>query len=884
MDINSEYDKYKRPVAAKKTEKTDKKRKPATSKEEASKITSATEKYYSMMGSVIKDMEVKTEKSVKQQKYREHQKLRKERIAQLERIGYARKVALTLVEDDAQFNRLMMLIKNNIDIIASLNIAVTVQDEKKIQEILELVEKGISPNAALGIIKNYDSAQKERFLALYEGGHNAIESMVLSSIEDKERQEKAISIQSKGLFIGDAAHLVKMYDDDADLERAVDLTKRGISVEDTVYASKDENKYSKIIKLKDKGSEQNVKHLMTLFKYSNISVVTLPYREKRLLISSIEELLITESQSDLFSDEERKQLLKTHDNIQATMKQSVIPTEVTQSGITEMMKGFFANNNPDIEQTISNTDFSKFGKEGIPLIYPRKDYIKNLKEILAPLPQTECKIILNKLGITLANNNNGYDGIINLDKLDKTNETEKEVYDISRKFIMENKADTGDKDLDNALNSLFKGMPEFINIVGKQQHPVHELSLDSHILKVMQEVIKNEDYNKLSNIDKTVLKFAVIMHDIAKEEANLDGEHPEMSALYAKDILTKYKLPVRVKDRIFELIKNHHWLEKFDKGIYSPSYTASLFRHQNDYMMAKIMANADLKGVNEAFYKKYAGSLEDTRQYLIESAINRINTTGQIMFSDKVIKPDLLPTVDYNNQTYKVVDFTKIPEKADMNRYGFCEGTTKNNFRLFLHMTEANNLDTLEQLQEISNGGFLCTSFVSIDKCITYGDKRFGVSMESEMVNIANASIENQTSGFEKDFEQFRKIITNQYGTNSYRGLIPERIQMYLSISSEEYKELYKQMSSKNYISQIKDDDIIKLKNKEIKGSDIKQAIRYANDALLMDKQNEVNLYNPKINAVVAKVNSLKEVPQKYLDFAQKHDLPIYLLGSNISE
>ena len=42
---------------------------------------------------------------------------------------------------------------------------------------------------------------------------------------------------------------------------------------------------------------------------------------------------------------------------------------------------------------------------------------------------------------------------------------------------------------------------------------------------------------------------------------------------------------------------------------------------------------------------------------------------------------------------------------------------------------------------------------------------------------------------------------------------------------------------------------------------------------------NEANLYNPKTEAVVAKVKSMDKIPQKLLDFAQKHNLPIYILG-----
>ncbi len=64
----------------------------------------------------------------------------------------------------------------------------------------------------------------------------------------------------------------------------------------------------------------------------------------------------------------------------------------------------------------------------------------------------------------------------------------------------------------------------------------------------------------LSELDKTCLKFAIIMHDIAKSEGVIDDAHPEMSALFARNILEKYQLPIEIKDRIFELIKYHHWL------------------------------------------------------------------------------------------------------------------------------------------------------------------------------------------------------------------------------------------------------------------------------------------------------------------------------------
>ena len=45
------------------------------------------------------------------------------------------------------------------------------------------------------------------------------------------------------------------------------------------------------------------------------------------------------------------------------------------------------------------------------------------------------------------------------------------------------------------------------------------------------------------------------------------------------------------------------------------------------------------------------------------------------------------------------------------------------------------------------------------------------------------------------------------------------------------------------------------------------------------NSHNEVNVYNPKVNALIVKVNSLEEIPYELLDFAEENDLTIYILG-----
>ena len=452
-------------------------------------------------------------------------------------------------------------------------------------------------------------------------------------------------------------------------------------------------------------------------------------------------------------------------------------------------------------------------------------------------------------------------------------------------FIKENKVSTGNQELDDTLNSLIEGMPEFVNVIGKQQHSTQALSVDAHILKVLQEAVNNENYDSLSDIDKTCLKFATVMHDIAKQEGVVDDAHPEASALYARNILEKYTFSDDVNDRIFELVKNHHWLEAYNKGEVTPDYAASLFRHKDDYSIAKIMAESDLKGVSEQFYEQFKSALNDESQAPLADSLASINKTGELIFTSKIIQENKIPTVKYNGEEYKVIDFNSLSDDIDLFEYGFTPGTTKGDIRLYLHMAESvNKLETVDLLSDVAQGGFLCASYIDLDNTITFGTSKFGVSLEAENVNIANAWEADQSSGFLKGFEEFSNIITGNSKSvnNEYRSYVPDKIKSNLGLNDSEYAQLYSQLASKKYITQIKDDEIYTFGDKSFKGSEIKQAVQDASDSIIIKGQfNEANLYNPKINALVAKVDDMSEIPQEYLDFAKEHDLPIYLIGDN---
>ena len=119
---------------------------------------------------------------------------------------------------------------------------------------------------------------------------------------------------------------------------------------------------------------------------------------------------------------------------------------------------------------------------------------------------------------------------------------------------------------------------------------------------------------------------------------------------------------------------------------------------------------------------------------------------------------------------------------------------------------------------------------------------------------------------------------------SEYRYMISKSIMETLDLSFQEYRELYLQIQKYKYASQFDNTCEIKVGSKIFTGKQIKEAILKANDSIIIENPrllefNEAILYTPKINAIIAKTNNLDNAPQMLLDFAQKHNYPIYLLG-----
>lgn len=636
-------------------------------------------------------------------------------------------------------------------------------------------------------------------------------------------------------------------------------------------------KYYRYLKFIGKGL--NPRHAEALAVLLNKDIALLSLSKKEELYQKLIEIKNCKKYSDeVLQKADIDGLLA---DLKKYMDKPITPTEVDKKDATAALQGFFANK-ADLETTLKNFDFAQYQKNGLPLKYSRKAFLRDLTNITSKLPFVEQEKIFQKLEIKpirsqKISNIVGYDGIINLSNLDKKG-AEKEIYDIAHRFIRENEVQTGNDKLDEMLNSLIKGFPEFINIIGKQQHLTHDLSLDIHILSVLKEVLNNPKYQQLSPKDKFCLKIATTFHDIAKKEATIDSGHEETCAKFTKEILNKksLNLPVEYKNRIFEFIKNHNWLQKYNTGAITAEDLAVIFRRKNDYTMAQIFAEADLKGVQTSgrFYHIYGSKIKESEADFL-SYQQKINSAAHIILTNSIINPAKVPVVEHKGEKYKVVNFTKLDESFNLEQYGFEPNTTVENLRLLVNV--GNSFEDVAQLSDSSKQGFICSSFISPKNAKTYCELPYGVSLRAENINIANASTKNQGSGFLKNFSSFKDILKGQL----FRHIIPAKIRTKLALSPTEYAKLYEEIQKYSHSSQLNNIDDITINSSTLRGREIKNAISEANDLLLTSTLgcNEVNIYSPKINAVIAKEDKLDKVPAHILKFARKHDLPIFLFG-----
>ena len=486
-----------------------------------------------------------------------------------------------------------------------------------------------------------------------------------------------------------------------------------------------------------------------------------------------------------------------------------------------------------------------------------------------------------------------------------------QIEPLVRKFTLENKVLADNRfiseEMATTLNDILATLPELYSIIGKKQHSTHDYTIDVHSLAVLQECINNPDFDNLSQEEKRTLILTSLLHDIAKEESSIDKEHTKNSALDAYYILKKLDLQEQEHRNIYQLIKNHDFLEICNKKVYDYQLNckrnisdeeqdkliqqyAYEFRSDNLGKLICMLTEADLKSVkrNGEFHAKFSDVLNKVGKKL-EKEINKIKATSIPLPQTRIPKASELisdgknvvdtTTTDKNgNEIRNKVIYMK--QGLDLSQYGFENGVNSDNFNVMIHGFDTESQQTVLEALELANqNALLSTSYVIYPKGNYHAFRPQGVIKEVQSDEIGVAYYRDFGSGYKKTTES---LVNNYINGNlvEFRNYFSNLVKKELKISDEEYIELYEQIKNKPL-------DIIEQENPEIakvlKEIFAKMEVhkrRYGrnyNEILATRGKNKaVYFVGKKEDGTRYEVQDIPEFLRKY---AQDNDLPIIYFG-----
>ena len=544
--------------------------------------------------------------------------------------------------------------------------------------------------------------------------------------------------------------------------------------------------------------------------------------------------------------EERTQLLK--EVIKKITHLSRV-NEVKQAQYTKFCKEFesIADIFKNSKYTID--DLKKAG--GIKLKYSREEFKQNVFNIIKDLPMEEQNKVLQKFGLQAMDGKRMGGLPVYLHDLKNFSNIEKAINDEINKFLNYNivKVPQGYESFAMPLREIGRTFPEFFFAIGSKQHGTHDKDLAMHMLAAFQKNTKHPLYRTLNPSEKRILGISTLLHDINKIEQEVDKMHPLVSSRTVNSIVSKMKnLTTAEKNRIINFVENHHWLTQIpEKGIIDTQTVDNLaykFRKGNDFTMAKIFAESDLKAVNNYFYDMYGGKINSESVKAIEDRIQEIQAkSGKLIYTtapsmDRIIKlgtkKQILGVGEQTTENYVI-------KAKDI-------GLDAQNF--LYHAPDKNDAFILaESGMGYGNEGVFSCSLGNASHSATFQNrKEFFIFKNVDMDNISLVATKNANSGAEKTYELAKKWILNGsiYGDNVRKS--------YFSTTSKElsladYAQIYKIASEPNFrLADIhKNKQIQKILGGKKEAQAFEECIRKENDKYLSFDKNLSDGFVPEI-------------------------------------
>ena len=430
-----------------------------------------------------------------------------------------------------------------------------------------------------------------------------------------------------------------------------------------------------------------------------------------------------------------------------------------------IMNGVTAQPLTKAEGVLASSNFrtyiDSFANVGIPLKYSRESFVKDLNALLEKLPENERAEVLKELNITI--NKNSFSGFIKLNDFRMGNYSQasvpilKQIRECANNFVKNNEVVCDDPEIKAILDDIVQGFPEFTSIMGKVDAD-HVNKLEIHILQALNEAISNPKYNLLTNEEKKILKFSILLHDLGKIEG-VGGEHASASTVFARSILSKFNLNDTVQNSIINLVKYHHFAE----GVYGYDFNF-MFRTESEQKIAVVMAEADYSARfnKELDTHKYHTKGTKELNYSIFDAVDTFRKPGNRLMTDNNKSVSLIaPRYKYqlqNGETVEipVMDMRKVAGSEGAANYGWHNGKTLDDTIVLVHnCSKIENVNTILESQLDPNMDITLSTRVRrlTSKDSSYG--KYQLILSSTDSNIGGVFGTNIGSGGKKGFSHF---------------------------------------------------------------------------------------------------------------------------------
>jgi len=157
------------------------------------------------------------------------------------------------------------------------------------------------------------------------------------------------------------------------------------------------------------------------------------------------------------------------------------------------------------------------------------------------------------------------------------------------------------------IRNIIKHIPEWKRLIACKQHSTHDYCLDFHTIAVLKNIQKYENFDKLKEYDKLTLIYSALLHDIEKNENEVDPEHPIKGAKKAITILYKLGFNEDFINNVYILVKYHQIIGYMvsEKINLTNDEVSEIFKTPMLVDLQTILSMADIKSVkkDESFYE-----------------------------------------------------------------------------------------------------------------------------------------------------------------------------------------------------------------------------------------------------------------------------------------